>query len=76
MLKKQDATIKELRDTEKLLRKDVKAHTEHEKMLATENELLKKRVEEIEIKLVLNGRDDSDVLKKRLMKMLMIPKVH
>lgn len=45
-LKKQDATIKELSDIEKQLRKDVKAHTEHAKVLATENELLKKENEE------------------------------
>ena len=64
MLKKQDATIKELGDIEKQLRKDVEKHTEHERVLATENELLKKRVEEIEIKLILNGRDDSEVLKE------------
>lgn len=63
MLKKQETTIKELSDMEKLLRKDVKAHTENERVLATENELLKKRIEKVEIQLALNGRDDSDVLK-------------
>ena len=63
MLKKQDATIKELREREKLLSDDVKARMENEKVLATENELIKKRVEEIEIQLALNGRDySSDVL--------------
>lgn len=63
-LKKQDATIKELKDMDKLLRKDIKAHTEHEKMLATKNELLKKRIGEIEVQLALNGCGDSDVLKE------------
>lgn len=63
-LKKQDTTIKELRGMDKLLREDVKAHTKREEVLATENELLKKRIEEIEVQLALNGRDDSDVLKE------------
>lgn len=70
MLKKQDTAIKELREKEKLLRKDVEARTENEKVLTTENELLKKKiealkneVEKIEIQLALNGRDDCDVLK-------------
>ena len=64
IVKKQDMTIKELREMDKLLRRDVEAHTEHEKFLATKNELLEKRIEEIKVQLALNGCDDGDVLKE------------
>ena len=67
MLKKKDATIKELRDIEKQLSDNVKARIECEKtltdkidMLEADSEALKR---EIEVQLALNGRDDSDVLK-------------
>lgn len=74
MLKKQDATIKELRDMEKLLRKDVEARTGNEKVLATENELLKKKIEALKKEIeehkftiqaleAVNGVDDCKVLK-------------
>lgn len=74
MLKKQDATIKELREREKLLSNDVKAHTENEKILATENELLKKKIEALKKEIeehkltiktldALNGANDLEVLK-------------
>lgn len=74
MLKKQDTAIKEFRDMEKLLRKDVKAHTENEKVLTTENELLKKRIEALKKEIedykftiktldALNGANELEVLK-------------
>lgn len=71
MLKKQDATIKELREIEKQLSDNVKTRLECEKtltakieMLENERKALKKEIEKIEIQLALNGRDDSDVLKE------------
>ena len=71
MLKKQDTTIKELRDIEKRLSDNVKTRVECEKeltvkidMLEAERKALKKEIERLEIQLALNGRDDSDVLKK------------
>ena len=73
-LKKQDATIKELREKEKLLRKDVEARTENEKVLTTENELLKKKIEALKKEIeehkftiqtldAVNGANDLEVLK-------------
>lgn len=71
MLKKQDTTIKELRDIERRLSDNVKTRVECEKtlsvkidMLEAERKALKKEIEKLEIQLALNGRDDSDVLKK------------
>lgn len=71
MLKKQDTAIKELREIEKYLSDKVKAHVECEKTLTVkidtleaERKALKKRIEEVEVQLALNGRDDSDVLKE------------
>lgn len=74
MLKKQDTAINEFRDMEKMLRKDVKAHTENEKVLTTENELLKKRIEALKKEIedykftiktldALNGANELEVLK-------------
>jgi len=74
MLKKQDAMIKELREKEKLLRKDVEARTENEKVLTTENELLKKKIEALKKEIeehkftiktldAVNGGDELEVLK-------------
>lgn len=74
ILKKQEATIKELREKEKQLSDNVKARIENEKVLAAENELLKKGIEEIEIQLALNGRDDSDVFKEAVDKNVNNPK--
>lgn len=66
-LKKQDATIKELKDMDKLLREDVKAHTEHEAMLEKRIEALKKEIEEHKFTIktleAVNGANDLEVLK-------------
>lgn len=71
MLKKQDATIKELREIEKQLSDNVKTRVECEKTLLdkidaleAERKTLKKEIERIEFQLALNGCDDSDVLKE------------
>lgn len=74
MLKKQDTAIKELREKEKLLRKDVEARTENEKVLTTENELLKKKIEALKKEIeehkftiktldAVNGGNELEVLK-------------
>lgn len=64
MLKKQDATIKELRDNVKTRVECEKTLTVKIDMLEAERKALKRRIEGIEIQLALNGRDDSDVLKE------------
>lgn len=74
MLKKQDATIKELREREKLLSDKVKARVECEKtlsakidMLEAERKALKKEIEEHKFTIktldALNGANDLEVLK-------------
>lgn len=64
ILKKQDATIKELRDNVKTRVECEKTLTAKIDMLEAERKALKKKIERIEIQLALNGRDDSDVLKE------------
>lgn len=74
MLKKQDATIKELREREKLLSDNVKTRVECEKTLTVkidaleaERKALKKEIEEHKFTIktldALNGANDLEVLK-------------
>lgn len=74
MLKKQDATIKELREREKLLNDNVKERVKIEKvllakidMLESERKALKKEIEEYKFTIktldAVNGANDFEVLK-------------